>query len=138
MIERYLSVCSDSSVSNERSVWFWKVQNALDTVRTRLKMILIPGSLLVVDESSIEFHGRKKDKYRMRHKPAGEGFCIFALCSYGGLLHDFAVSSSQNGIEGVPKNIEIDIPSRTVRKRKRGTNNDQAVVVKLPPQKAVV
>jgi hypothetical protein len=74
----------------------------------------------------------------MRHKPAGEGFCVFALCSYEGLLHDFTVSSSRDGLEGVPEGIEIDIPTRSVRKRKRGSNNDQALLIKLPPQKAVV
>jgi hypothetical protein len=91
-----------------------------------------------VDECAIQFYGRKKDTYKLRHKPAGEGFILYALCSHGGLIHDFALSSSKEGIEEVERPIKVRIPARSTRYTKKGQRSMEATYVKLAPQKAVV
>ena len=100
--------------------------------------MLVPGSHIAVDETAIKFHGRKRDIYRMAHKPAKQGFTFYAVASPGGMLHDFLVSSSQDGIEGIPDGISIDLPTRTVRMRQRGHTGATAVSISLPPTKALV
>jgi hypothetical protein len=99
-IERHLSLKSLSQAQIKATTphipWFWKVQRALDLLRDHLRCIAIPGSHLVVDESAIKFHGRKRDKYRIPNKPAKEGFVFYAVASHGGFVHDFTVSSSQD------------------------------------------
>lgn len=94
-IERYLSVYSSSTIAEGPHIWFIKVKTAVHAVRSAFQYHLIPSSHLTVDESPIQFFGRQKNKYRMRHKPAGEGFIMFALCSYERLVHDFAVHSAE-------------------------------------------
>lgn len=140
-IERYLSLNSASQQSlatDQLPQWFWKVQLALDAVRDRFRALLIPSSNICVDESTIKFHGRKLDVHRLDHKPAKRGFVVYALTSDGGLMHDFVVSSSQDGLEGVPEGITIELPTRATRKRKRSETGMTATEIHLPPIKAMV
>ena len=48
----------------------------MDKLRARLQEGLIPRSHIAVDESAIEFHGRKRDKYKIPYKPAKEVFDV--------------------------------------------------------------
>ena len=137
-IESYINICSDEEQPTGTSPWFWKVQLGVDQLREQCKQILIPSSHICVDESSIKFFGRKKDKYKLPHKPAKEGFVCYALTSYGGLIHDFCMSSSQDRLEGIGEGYTIDLTTRNLRKRKRGTNSTTADVVSLPPLKSMV
>lgn len=140
-IEHYLCLNSELEATQTVDippVWYWKVQHALDIVRVRFKLLLIPSSHICVDESTIKFHGRKLDVHRLDHKPAKRGFVVYALTSDGGLMHDFVVSSSQDGLEGVPEGITIELPTRTTRKRKRSETGMTATEIHLPPIKAMV
>jgi hypothetical protein len=89
------------------------------------------------DESAIKFHGRKVDKCRLVHRPAKEGFVAYTLASHGGLAR-FILSSSQSGPEGGRDDIEIDIPTKTLRKRKRGQSGATATLIQLPPMKGLM
>jgi len=124
--------------ANPQALWFWKVQNALDIIRTRFKSLLIPSSHICVDESIIKFHGQKIDALKLPHKPAKEGFLLYVLTSHGGLIHDFIVVSSQEGVEGSPEGITLSIPTKSVRKRKRGSTGMTATEIHLPATKSLV
>jgi hypothetical protein len=118
--------------------WHWKVKTALDALRDQLKLVLVPGSHICVDEAALKFHGRKKDKVKIPHKPAKEGFICYALASHGGLIHDFIVASSQHGLEGIPTGITISTTTRELRKRKRSSTGISATEIHLPPIKSAV
>ena len=137
-IERFLSINSDPGPLTNTAPWYWKVQSALDLIRGQLECVFIPSSHICVDESTIKFHGRKIDTYLLTHKPAKEGFVCYTIVSYSGLIHDFIVSSSQDGPEGVSQGITIDLPTRTMRIRKKGTTGFKGKQIHLPPTKALV
>lgn len=141
-IHQHLSVDSTPTAIIETypvpTTWFWKVERALNALRAQLRTVTIPSSHLAVDESSIKFHGRKKDTYRMPHKPAREGFNFYAVGSRQGIIHDFVVTSSQKGVEDVPDGITLDLPTRSVRNRKRGHSGDKSASISLPPTKGLV
>ena len=137
-IERY--ICLDSSLEEQqgRFPWFWKVKAALDALRQQLKMHLLPSSHVAVDEITIKFHGHKKDLYKMDHKPAQFGILLYGVTSHGGLLHDFLVASSEEGLEGVKQGISIDLSTRDIRNRYRGDTGQEGSQIHLPMLKSVV
>lgn len=140
-IERYLCLNSqpeEAVTANQPVQWYWKVQTALAIARTRFKLLPIPSSHIYINESTIKFHGHKLDIFKLPHKPAKEGFICYALTSNGGLIHDFIVASSQNGLEGVPEGITLEIPTKSVRKRERGSTGITATEINLPPIKSLV
>lgn len=53
-------------------------------------------------------------------------------------MHDFIVSSSQEGLEGVKEGKTIDIPTRTVRTRRQGDTGMSESHVHLPMLKSAV
>ena len=118
--------------------WFWKVEIALNVFRSRLFSFTSPGSHFAIDESAIEFHGRMRNKFRLAHKPAGESFVLYSLASDRGILHDFMLWGSRDGLEYHKDGTTVDIPSRTTRERKKGTTGATAMEVNLPPTKGVV
>jgi transposase IS4-like protein len=140
-IERYICIDSqpeEPATAKSPAQWYWKVQTALDVVRTQFRLLLIPGSHICVDESIIKFYGHKTDTFKVPHKPAKEGFLLYVLASHGGLVHDFVVVSSQTGIEAVPTGITLDIPTKSLRKRKRGATGMTATEINLPAIKSTV
>jgi hypothetical protein len=137
-IERHLALYDESEVISNNQDWYWKVANGLNALRSTLKDLIIPSSHLTVDESIIKFSGRMRETYRLPHKPAGEGFLLYALNSHSGLLQDFIVTGSQSGIDGIHESIKIDIATRTTRKRKRGTGSIAAQAVTLSATQQVV
>ena len=60
-----------------------------------------------MDESIIEFYGYKLDTFKVPHKPAKEGFVLYILTSHGGLICDFIVASSQEGLEKLQDGITV-------------------------------
>lgn len=128
----------ESAAANPSATWFWKVQEACSLVREALRTVLIPSSHICVDESAIKFHGRSANSMKLPHKPAKEGFILYALCSHGGILHDFQVYSAKHGIEGVPQGITVNLPTKSVRKRKRGATGIVGDEVHLPPIRSMV
>ena len=137
-IERHLNVESSPHMPYNNAPWFWKVEHALNVFRNQLFLFTIPGSHLAVDESAIKFHGRNSNKFRLAHKPAKEGFVLYALASEGGILHDFMLWGSRDGLEYHKQGTTINIPSRTTRERKKSTTGATAMEVHLPPTKGVV
>lgn len=75
---------------------------------------------------------------KLDHKPAKKGFVCYVLTSHGGLVHDWIMHSSQQGLEGVPEGISLDLATRTTRKRKRGTIGATADNITLPALKSIV
>lgn len=100
--------------------------------------MLIPSSHFAVDESAIKFHGCQRNTYLLANKPAKEGFVFYALASYGGIIHDFIVSSSQEGVNEVGKGIKVNLPTRSVRQRKKGHSGARSDDINLLATKAVV
>jgi hypothetical protein len=138
MIEHFICLCNDKVALANQDPWYWKVQNGLNSVRQAFQQLLIPSSHICVDESAIKFHGRTYQAYDLSHKPAKRGFVIYPLTSYGGIIHDFAVSSRQYGIEGVERGISIELATRSTRTRIASHQGQSAVEVHLPPLKSMV
>ena len=114
IIEAHINMCSNGEKPTATSPWFWKVQLGMDQLREQCNQTLIPSSHICIDESSIKFFSRKKDKYKLLHKLAKEGFIYYALTSSGGLVHDFCMSSSQNRLEGIGEGYHIDLITRNL------------------------
>ena len=137
-IERFLSVNSAKRPPSSNAPWFWLVLEAVDCLRAQLRKLFIPSSHIAVDESTIEFHGKLKYIFLLKHKPAGSSFLIYALASHGGLVHDILFSSSQDGLESFKEGISINLATRGTRKRKRGTTGANAEEIHLPALKGGV
>ena len=98
-IERYLSLeLTDEEAYRAKypkAPWFWKVATAVHLFRERLRAFASPLSHIAIDESTIKFFSRNKNKSLMKHKPAKEGFLLYSLYSYGGFIHDFILFLSK-------------------------------------------
>jgi len=104
-IERFISLNSQpeyKAKADGHTQWYWKIQHAVNAVRTRFHEVLVPGSHICVGESIIKFHGRNINAMKLQNKPARHGFTCYVLTSHGGLAHDWVMHSSQRGLEGVP------------------------------------
>jgi hypothetical protein len=74
----------------------------------------------------------------MPHKPAGQGFLFYTICSHGGILHDFIASGSQSHLEIGQDGLVFDVATYTTRKRKRGTGSTTGQSITLAPTRALV
>ncbi|GFH49623.1 hypothetical protein CTEN210_06099 [Chaetoceros tenuissimus] len=61
----------------------WKVQPLLDHMNAVNKRAWMPGADLSVDEMTMRFKGKHKDKRRITYKREGDGFQADALCEDG-------------------------------------------------------
>lgn len=81
----------------------------MNTVRDLLGTHLIPLSHLVMDESSLKFHGHKRDGYQLLHKLVKQGFILYTIASTGSLVHNFIISSSQEEIESIRNGTTVNL-----------------------------
>ena len=137
-LKRYLNVEFSLQMLYNNASWFWKVEQALNVFRNQLFLFTVPGSHFAIDESAIKFHGLNRNKFQLRHKPAKEGFIIFALASNGSILHDFMLWGSRDGLEYNKKSTTVNISSRTTRERQKSTTEATAMKVHLSSTKEVV
>lgn len=124
-IEHYLTLCNDPKPPSAQSPWYWKVQPGIDALRQVLRDFIIPGSHLALDESVIKFHGHSIHTFKLSHKPGKQGFVIYAIATHSGLIFDFIVSSSQDGLEGDISGGYINISPRSTRATDPGTQSGQ-------------
>ena len=60
-----------------------KLSPLFELLRERFKAFVILGQNISVDEMMIPFTGRSRHTLKMKNKPVGEGFKIWALCDHG-------------------------------------------------------
>ncbi len=65
------------------SQWYMKLSPLFELLRERFKAFVILGQNISVDEMMIPFTGRSRHTLKMKNKPVGEGFKIWALCDHG-------------------------------------------------------
>jgi hypothetical protein len=65
------------------SQWYMKLSPLFGYLRKRFKAFVILGQNISVDEMMIPFTGRSRHTLKMKNKPIGEGFKIWALCDHG-------------------------------------------------------
>lgn len=91
-IKRYLHIC-DPCGDNGKTFFFDKVQPFFDAVLWASKRLWIPGFNLSADEMMVMNYGRSSEKVRIRNKPIGSGFKIWALCDAGYMFYAFPHSN---------------------------------------------
>ena len=133
-------------------LWYDKIKPMVDHVReTSLQLIHVLGSCLSIDEMMIRFSGRSFETHRIKNKPIGEGYKLFALSTSSGYVvnltpdgrvaaktdgrQDYSIEKSEFGkigtmimylIESISilKGKQLDrIKKQEQRKRLRSTSN---------------
>lgn len=137
-IEKYLCLSNDTERPSEDSPWYWKIERGVEAIRNVCRSSIVPGSHFAVDEVCVECHGKCCHKYKVDHKPAEEAIVLYSLCAYEGMLIDFLMTSSQEGIEDDKDGVTVSISARATRARARGMTGATATEIHLPPTKSVV
>jgi len=81
-IKRYLHVCDPEGL-NGSDFFFNKLEPLWTHFATVAKQIWKPGCRLSVDEMMVPCMGRCSETVRIKNKPIGQGFKIWALCERG-------------------------------------------------------
>ena len=129
IIERHLNVEFSQQMSYNNASWFWKIEIVLNVFRNRLFLFIIFENHFAIDESTIEFHDRMKNKFRLLHKSAKKIFVLYVLINDKDILHDFMLWKFRDDLEYHKNDITIDIFSKIIRKRKK--NITEIIVIKI-------
>ena len=81
-IKRYLRIW-DPSGNNGSSFFFNKVEPRFSHIFKTSQKLWFPSSYVSEDEMMVMNYGRSLETVRMRNKPIGSGFKIWALCDNG-------------------------------------------------------
>ena len=93
-IKRFLHVC-DPLGDNGATFFFNKLEPLLSHVRATSKQLWFPQYRVAVDEMMILCNGRSYETVRMKNKPIGAGYKIWALCDRGYVYEYFPHSNKQ-------------------------------------------
>lgn len=77
------------------SFFFYKLEPLLNAVSTASKKLGFPKTRLSVDEMMVMNYGRSAETVRMRNKPIGSGFKIWAICDSGYMFYCFPHSNKK-------------------------------------------
>jgi hypothetical protein len=94
-IKRFIHV-SDHRGDKSNEFFFNKLEPLMSHVRSASKRRWKPGRRLAVDEMMIICHGKSSETVRMRGKPIGAGFKMWAICD-AGYVYDFFPHSNKDG-----------------------------------------
>ena len=125
-------------MSFNNASWFWKIEIVLNVFRIRLFSFIIFENHFAIDESTIEFHDRMKNKFRFTHKSTKKNFVLYVLINDRNILHDFMLWKSRDDFEYHKNDITMNIFSRTIRERKKSTTEITAMKINFSFTKKVV
>ena len=91
-LKRYVHIC-DPEGDNGQSFFFNKVEPLFESIVKTSKRLWTPCQNLSVDEMMVMNYGRSSETVRMRNKPIGSGFKIWAICDAGYMFYAFPHSN---------------------------------------------
>ena len=80
---------------------FHKLRPVIDALKSRLKEVYIPSSVMAVDESMVPFKGCSSMKQYMPKKPVKRGYKVWFLAeSRTGFVSQFDIYSGRSDTQG--------------------------------------
>lgn len=117
----HLSPSTDSCLSMSR--YYKKMKPVASMLKARFQAIIIPATIILIDEIIVQFTGRSKHTIIIREKPCPVRYNILALYE-AGYYYGFIFSFSVSGFFGLPSNLVENVES---------TNNspNQAIILMI-------
>jgi Transposase IS4 len=92
-LKRYLHI-SDPDDTSSSTFFFNKAEPLMTHVQEVSRRRWSPGRRVAVDEMMVMCHGRSSETVRMKNKPIGAGFQMWALCD-SGYVYSFSLTQTE-------------------------------------------